>query len=88
MRDYIALTKPRITWLILMSTGIGYFFGLSSRWRMARISGRHSVVLAAEYDCRNGADRLRHRRAESVVRARGAIAECGARRIVRCLPAA
>jgi heme o synthase len=29
MRDYIELTKPRITWLILMSTGIGYFFGLS-----------------------------------------------------------
>src|SRR5215831_15099770 len=28
MRDYIELTKPRITWLILMSTGIGYFFGL------------------------------------------------------------
>ena len=28
MRDYITLTKPRITWLILMSTGIGYFFGL------------------------------------------------------------
>lgn len=28
MRDYIDLTKPRITWLILMSTGIGYFFGL------------------------------------------------------------
>lgn len=27
MRDYLALTKPRITWLILMSTGIGYFFG-------------------------------------------------------------
>jgi len=26
--DYIHLTKPRITWLILMSTGIGYFFGL------------------------------------------------------------
>ncbi len=35
MRDYIALTKPRITWLILMSTGIGYFFGLpaASGWR-------------------------------------------------------
>ncbi len=34
-RDYIALTKPRITWLILMSTGIGYFFGLpaASGWR-------------------------------------------------------
>lgn len=28
MKDYIALTKPRITWLILMSTGVGYFFGL------------------------------------------------------------
>jgi len=28
MCDYIELTKPRITWLILMSTGIGYFFGL------------------------------------------------------------
>ncbi len=28
MRDYIELTKPSITWLILMSTGVGYFFGL------------------------------------------------------------
>ncbi len=28
MREYIELTKPRITWLILMSTGIGYYFGL------------------------------------------------------------
>ena len=28
MKDYISLTKPRITWLILMSTGVGYFFGL------------------------------------------------------------
>lgn len=27
IRDYIELTKPRITWLILMSTGIGYWFG-------------------------------------------------------------
>src|SRR5512138_3343545 len=27
VRHYIELTKPRITWLILMSTGIGYFFG-------------------------------------------------------------
>jgi protoheme IX farnesyltransferase len=32
MRDYIALTKPRITWLILMSTGVGYFFGAKSGW--------------------------------------------------------
>ena len=30
MKDYIELTKPRITWLILMSTGIGYYFGLRS----------------------------------------------------------
>ncbi len=27
MKDYLELTKPRITWLILMSTGIGYLFG-------------------------------------------------------------
>jgi protoheme IX farnesyltransferase len=30
MRSYLELTKPRITWLILMSTGIGYFYGLPS----------------------------------------------------------
>jgi protoheme IX farnesyltransferase len=29
MRHYIELTKPRITWLILMSTAVGYFFGLN-----------------------------------------------------------
>ncbi len=35
MHEYIELTKPRITWLILMSTGIGYFFGLpgAGTWR-------------------------------------------------------
>jgi len=27
MRDYVELTKPRITWLILMSTAIGFYFG-------------------------------------------------------------
>jgi heme o synthase len=32
MKDYIALTKPRITWLILMSTGVGYFFGAKNGW--------------------------------------------------------
>jgi protoheme IX farnesyltransferase len=32
MKHYIALTKPRITWLILMSTAVGYFFGLKSGW--------------------------------------------------------
>jgi protoheme IX farnesyltransferase len=30
--DYIQLTKPRITWLILMSTGVGYFFGVQDSW--------------------------------------------------------
>ena len=29
MKPYLELTKPRITWLILMSTGIGYWFGLN-----------------------------------------------------------
>ncbi len=32
MKDYIELTKPRITWLIVMSTAIGYFFGHSGHW--------------------------------------------------------
>ena len=39
MRHYIELTKPRITWLILMSTGIGYFFGLrgaANWWQFLR----------------------------------------------------
>jgi len=35
MREYIALTKPRITWLILMSTGVGYFFGMKREWNGA-----------------------------------------------------
>jgi protoheme IX farnesyltransferase len=32
VKDYLALTKPRITWLILMSTGVGYFFGARGGW--------------------------------------------------------
>jgi protoheme IX farnesyltransferase len=32
IRDYVELTKPRITWLILMSTAIGYFFGAHAGW--------------------------------------------------------
>lgn len=35
MRNYVELTKPRITWLILMSTAIGFYFGLHGgrfRW--------------------------------------------------------
>jgi protoheme IX farnesyltransferase len=40
MRAYLELTKPRITWLILMSTGIGYFFGLhggTTWWEFLRV---------------------------------------------------
>jgi protoheme IX farnesyltransferase len=51
MRDYIELTKPRITWLILMSTGIGYFFGLrgaASWWEFLKaihlISLLHTII--------------------------------------------
>ena len=32
MKDYIELTKPRITWLILMSTAVGYYFGHQGSW--------------------------------------------------------
>lgn len=32
MNDYIQLTKPRITWLILMSTGVGFYFGADAGW--------------------------------------------------------
>lgn len=32
MREYVALTKPRITWLILMSTGVGFYFGANHAW--------------------------------------------------------
>ena len=32
MKDYVELTKPRITWLILMSTAVGYFFGHQGAW--------------------------------------------------------
>src|SRR2546423_5084248 len=32
INDYIQLTKPRITWLILMSTAIGFYFGLTPGW--------------------------------------------------------
>lgn len=51
MRDYIELTKPRITWLILMSTGIGYFFGLpgAANWldflkSISLLSLLHTVI--------------------------------------------
>ena len=32
VKDYIELTKPRITWLIVMSTAVGYYFGHWGAW--------------------------------------------------------
>jgi len=32
MRDYLDLTKPRITWLILVSTAVGCYFGARGDW--------------------------------------------------------
>jgi protoheme IX farnesyltransferase len=37
VRAYFELTKPRITWLILMSTGIGYWFGLLPGWSLSNL---------------------------------------------------
>jgi heme o synthase len=42
MKDYLALTKPRITWLILMSTGVGYFFGAKSGWHFLALL--HTII--------------------------------------------
>ncbi len=42
MKDYIALTKPRITWLILMSTGVGYFFGARGGWHWLTLL--HTII--------------------------------------------
>jgi protoheme IX farnesyltransferase len=46
MRDYISLTKPRITWLILMSAGVGYFFGLRglSFWQIHWWALMHTIL--------------------------------------------
>jgi heme O synthase-like polyprenyltransferase len=35
IRAYIELTKPRVTWLVPTSTGVGYYFGESGPWRLA-----------------------------------------------------
>jgi heme o synthase len=42
VKDYIALTKPRITWLILMSTGVGYFFGARGGWHWLTLL--HTII--------------------------------------------
>ncbi len=39
---YVELTKPRITWLILMSTAIGYYFGSGSGWSV--VSLLHTLI--------------------------------------------
>jgi protoheme IX farnesyltransferase len=36
--DYLALTKPRVTWLIAVTTAAGYFFGaLAGQWGLATV---------------------------------------------------
>lgn len=42
MKDYIELTKPRITWLILMSTAIGYYFGHRGAWSI--VAMLHTLI--------------------------------------------
>jgi protoheme IX farnesyltransferase len=44
IRDYLELTKPRITWLILMSTGIGYFFGLPANAHWLTLQLLHTIL--------------------------------------------
>ena len=42
VKDYLELTKPRITWLIVMSTAIGYYFGHSGPWSV--LSVLHTLI--------------------------------------------
>jgi protoheme IX farnesyltransferase len=42
VQDYIDLTKPRITWLILMSTAVGYYFGYNGQWSLWALL--HTVI--------------------------------------------
>ena len=42
MKDYLELTKPRITWLIVMSTAVGYYFGHTGSWSYWNIV--HSLI--------------------------------------------
>lgn len=43
MRDYFALTKPRVTWLILLSTAIGYFLA-ATRFGWTAASFLHCIL--------------------------------------------
>lgn len=39
MKSYVELTKPSITWLILMSTGVGYYFGMrAGHWNWVALA--------------------------------------------------
>jgi protoheme IX farnesyltransferase len=43
IQDYVALTKPRVTWLILLSTAIGYYLGaLREGWNIGTLL--HCIV--------------------------------------------
>jgi protoheme IX farnesyltransferase len=72
MNDYIQLTKPRITWLILMSTAIGYYFGVEGVWSWAVLfhtiagtgliaSGTAALNQWMERDADSKMKRTRHR---------------------------
>ncbi len=74
MSDYLALTKPRITWLILMSTAIGYYFGQRGSFEIwvlfhtlmgTALLASGTATLNQWYE-------------------RDATPECGARRAARC----
>jgi protoheme IX farnesyltransferase len=72
MKHYIELTKPRITWLILMSTGIGFYFGAHAAWSWAVLihtligtgllaSGTAALNQWYEWDADANMERTRHR---------------------------
>ena len=42
MKAYLELTKPTITWLILMSAAVGYYFGLQGEWHL--LSLLHTIL--------------------------------------------
>jgi protoheme IX farnesyltransferase len=69
---YVELTKPRITWLILMSTAVGYFFGQQGGWDFWVIfhtllgtgliaSGTAALNQWYEWDADARMERTRHR---------------------------
>ena len=37
LASYYELTKPRVTWLIVMSTAVGYYFGHSGHWSLFEV---------------------------------------------------